>query len=154
MTRVTDAELERLVAMCASDVTDDRRALLGDAISAELLALRKVADAASDALRRLLADVRAARTGAPARLDDAVSRPLWSAHKDDLDYLERLALDGLAGEAMVPRSPWRVAPSGWACTHESDCDWPAKWSDGEDQGACDMHALAMGVFKPTEDGQP
>ncbi len=46
MTRVTDAELERMTAMCASDVTDDRRALLGDAIRAELLELRKVADAA------------------------------------------------------------------------------------------------------------
>jgi hypothetical protein len=46
MTRVTDDELERMVMMCASDVTDDCRALLGDAIRAELLALRKVADAA------------------------------------------------------------------------------------------------------------
>ncbi len=154
MTRVTDAELERMVAMCASDVTDDRRALLGDAISAELLALRKVADAASDALRRLLADVRSARSWANSPSSEDPCPPLASFEFDDLDYLERLALDGLAGEAMVPRSPWRLAPSGWACTHESDCDWPAKWSDGEDQGACDMHALAMGVFKPTEDGQP
>ena len=48
MTRVTDAELERMTEMCASDVTDDRRALLGDAIRAELLALRKVADAAGE----------------------------------------------------------------------------------------------------------
>jgi len=46
MTRVTDGELERMVMMCASDVTDDRRALLGHAVRAELLALRKVADAA------------------------------------------------------------------------------------------------------------
>jgi len=46
MTRVTDAELERMASMCATDVTDDRRALLGDAVRAELLALRKVADAA------------------------------------------------------------------------------------------------------------
>jgi len=48
MTRVTDDELDRMTAMCASDVTDDRRSLLGDAVRAELLALRKVADAAVD----------------------------------------------------------------------------------------------------------
>lgn len=47
MTRVTDEDLERMAAMCASDVTDDRSALLGDAIRAELLALRKVAAAAA-----------------------------------------------------------------------------------------------------------
>ncbi len=46
MTRVTGEELGRMVMMCASDVTDDRRFLLGDAVRAELLALRKVADAA------------------------------------------------------------------------------------------------------------
>ena len=42
---MTDAELERMTAMCASDVIDDRRSLLGDAVRVELLALRKLANA-------------------------------------------------------------------------------------------------------------
>jgi len=46
MTRVTDEDLEVMVAMCAGFVTMDNKQLLGDAIRAELLTLRKVADAA------------------------------------------------------------------------------------------------------------
>jgi len=47
---------------------------------------------AADALRRLLADVESGRTC------EGIFRPLYGMD-DVLDYLERLALDGLAGEA-------------------------------------------------------
>ena len=59
----------------------------------------------ADALRRLLADVRAARR-------DEGPVPEYTSY-ETLDYIERLALDGLAGEARLP-------PCGltWFCSDE------------------------------------
>jgi hypothetical protein len=46
MTRVSDEDLERMTAICTVDVSDGRSRQLGDVIRRELLALRKVAQAA------------------------------------------------------------------------------------------------------------
>jgi len=112
---------------------------------------------AADALRRLLADVEHVRNC----FDPACRLPQCT---NSFDYLERLALDGLAGEAAAVRSPslpWtRIVGESWTCTHVN-CFSPAPYgirseqSTGPDEGegACEKHAAEMGVFKPTEDGQ-
>jgi len=83
---------------------------------------------AADALRRLLADVRAARLPIQCKKDTACKQPAcdccetcWLHEKrpcppdreftmrvlgkSTLDYLERLALDGMAGEANGEHAP-------------------------------------------------
>jgi len=56
---------------------------------------------AADALRRLLADVRAARFSRlePTVFETVGKEGLSRCWSETLDYLERVALDGLAGEA-------------------------------------------------------
>jgi len=83
---------------------------------------------AADALRRLLADVEVARTDMNSSAVSTSKLLNWDGGAV-LDYLERLALDGLAGEVRLP-------PCGlvWFCSDEC--------------------ALAGKHVKPTEDGQP
>jgi hypothetical protein len=94
---------------------------------------------AEAALRQLLADVEAANEW--QRGETETKPALYDCRQEELQYLEKLARDGL----VAPLAGWTEAPADWCCTHESDCDRPAIYSDGGDQGACETHAVAMGA---------
>lgn len=71
---------------------------------------------AADALRRLLADVRASRAWLDGDGPESPEPPLVCKRKHDVfDYLERLALDGLAGKEHPPVQCPRHASAFCGC---------------------------------------
>ena len=114
--------------------------------------------AAVAALRRLLADIRAARD---YKTGDPPSVPLWGLSSDELDYLERLALDGLAGEAkecacywcrLHRRHPTEPTEEGGARAGERcpTCINSILHADGSAVSEHPNHSPT----EPTEEGQP
>jgi len=107
---------------------------------------------AADALRRLLADVRAARDCSDA---DECDHALHSCHRNirGLQYLERLALAGLAGEA-APKMTARERVHR-AMRDSKDGVFGICWNSTERQlSECSLVCDALTKeFEPTEDGK-
>lgn len=93
--------------------------------------------------------VKCARGNVANGWDDRDDRTIV-ALADRVSKLEAQLAEATRAPVPPAQEDWLPAPAGWMCTFdtgESICEKPAVWSDGEEQGACADHAVALGAVR-------